>query len=98
MSAVLDQHPELFEQLEELTDKELAFLDWSLAWRDSARSKQLPPDDIRDPKTGLIRPWAQWGIMSGRGFGKTLTGAHWILEGAGNEPGSYNGIIAPTLD
>jgi hypothetical protein len=98
MSSVLDSHPELFEQLDELNDKELAFLEWALSWRDSARSKQLPPDDIRDPKTGEIRPWTTWGIMSGRGFGKTLTGAHWILEGAGNEPGSYSGIIAPTLD
>lgn len=98
MSAVLDAHPELYQQFDELSDKELAFLEWALAWRDSARSKQLPPDDIYDPKTKQIRPWTTWGIMSGRGFGKTLTGAHWILEGAGNEPGSYNGIIAPTLD
>ena len=98
MSSVLDSHPELFQQLEELDDKELAFLEWALAWRDSARSKQLPPDDIYDPITKTMRPWTTWGIMSGRGFGKTLTGAHWVLEGAGNEPGSYTGIIAPTLD
>lgn len=98
MSAVLNTHPELFQQLDELNDKELAFLEWALSWRDSARSKQLPPDDIYDPATKTMRPWAQWGIMSGRGFGKTLTGAHWILESAGNDPGSYNGIIAPTLD
>ena len=98
MSSVLDSHPELFQQLDELDDKELAFLEWALAWRDSARSKQLPPDDIYDPVTKTVRPWSTWGIMSGRGFGKTLTGAHWVLEGAGNEPGSYTGIIAPTLD
>lgn len=98
MSTVLDNHPELYAQFEELSDKELAFLEWALAWRDSARSKQLPPDDVFDKQTGTMRPWTNWGIMSGRGFGKTLTGAHWILEGAGNEPGSYCGIIAPTLD
>lgn len=98
MSSILDAHPELFQQLEELDDKELLFLEWALAWRDSARSKQLPPDDIYDPITKTMRPWTTWGIMSGRGFGKTLTGAHWVLEGAGNEPGSYTGIIAPTLD
>ncbi len=98
MSSILDAHPELFQQLDVLDDKELAFLEWALAWRDSARSKQLPPDDIYDPITKTMRPWTTWGIMSGRGFGKTLTGAHWVLEGAGNEPGSYTGIIAPTLD
>lgn len=98
MSTILDAHPELFEQLDELDDRELLFLEWALAWRDSARSKQLPPDDVYDPITKTIRPWTTWGIMSGRGFGKTLTGAHWVLEGAGNEPGSYTGIIAPTLD
>lgn len=98
MSEILDAHPELFEQLDGLDDRELAFLEWALRWRDSARSKQLPPDDIVDPKTGQLVPWNTWGIMSGRGFGKTLTGAHWVLEGAAREPGSYSGIIAPTLD
>lgn len=98
MSAVLDSHPELYEQFDQLSDKELAFMEWALAWRDGARSKQLPPDDVLDVKTGLVQPWPTWGIMSGRGFGKTLTGAHWTLEGAGMEPGSFNGIIAPTLD
>lgn len=98
MSAILDAHPELYQQFDVLSDQELLFMEWALSWRDSARSKQLPPDDVTDPKTGQRRPWASWGIMSGRGFGKTLTGAHWILEGAGMDPGSFNGIIAPTLD
>lgn len=85
-------------ELEALSDRELTFLKWSLGWRDSARGKQLPPDDITDPKTGLVKPWFTWVISTGRGYGKTLTGAHWILECAGTEPGSFNGIIAPTLD
>lgn len=98
MSAVLDAHPELYQDFEKLSDKELAFLEWALSWRDGARSKQLPPDDVWDEKTRTIRPWTTWGIMTGRGFGKTLTGAHWIVESAGNDPGSYSGLIAPTLD
>lgn len=98
MSAVLDAHPELFQEFDKLSDQELAFIEWALTWRDGARTKQLPPDEIRDHKTGLIRPWTTWGLMSGRGFGKTLVGAHWTLEGAAQEPGSYNGLIAPTLD
>lgn len=96
MTLALDS--DVLQQIEDLSDKELAFFKWALDWRDSARSKQLPPDDVYDAATGLVKPWSTWGIMSGRGFGKTLTGAHWILEGAGNDPGSFSGIIAPTLD
>lgn len=98
MTTVLDNHVELYEQFDQLSDYDLKFLEWALGWRDQARDKQLPPDDVYDAITMKMRPWATWGIMSGRGFGKTLTGAHWILEGAGQDPGTFNGIIAPTLD
>ena len=39
-------------------------------WRFWARPKQLPPPG----------DWLIWLILSGRGWGKTLTGAHWLLE------------------
>lgn len=101
MSEVLDaavtHDPALHAQFDELTNQELQLLEWALTWRDSARAKQLPPDDVVMPD-GTIRPWSTWGIMTGRGFGKTLTGGHWMMEAAGNDPGSYNGLIAPTLD
>lgn len=74
--------------LDSLSDKELRFVEWALKWRTIARPKQLAP----------LRPWNNWGIMTGRGFGKTLTGAHWSLEGAAMEPASFGGLIAPTLD
>ncbi len=50
-----------------LTDEEaLALLyDWTF-W---AREKQLPPD----------WSWRTWLILTGRGFGKTRTGAEWVL-------------------
>lgn len=45
-------------------------------WRFWARPKQLaPPGD-----------WLLWLILSGRGWGKTATGAHWLLEQAAHVP------------
>jgi phage terminase large subunit-like protein len=38
------------------------------SWRFRARSAQLPPDG----------DWRIWLILSGRGFGKTRTGAEWV--------------------
>lgn len=77
------------QDLEALSDDELAALEWRLGWAQQARKKQLPPDsDV----------WTLWLIMAGRGFGKTMTGANWIAEAALDDPGSFNGVIAPTLD
>lgn len=76
-------------ELEKLSPQELLFLDWAVHWHSKrARVKQLAPPG----------EWTNWGILSGRGFGKTELGARWLLEQAGQAPGSYNGIIAPTLD
>lgn len=41
--------------------------------------------------------WQIWLIMSGRGFGKTWTGASWIYEQAATYPGSEWAIVAPTF-
>ena len=56
--------------LETLTDEEALVLyhDWQF-W---AREKQLPPPG----------DWFCWLLRSGRGFGKTRTGAEWIIERA----------------
>lgn len=45
-------------------------------WRFWARPKQLPPPG----------DWLLWLILSGRGWGKTATGAHWLLEQTNNVP------------
>lgn len=76
------------DQLAALTDDELAQLEWRLKWKSQARPKQLPPEG----------DWSLWLIMAGRGFGKTMTGANWIAEAAIDDPGSFSGVIAPTLD
>lgn len=51
-----------------------------------ARDSQRPPDG----------DWSTWLILAGRGFGKTRTGAEWIVEEATQRPGSY-AVAAPTF-
>lgn len=78
----------LEQRLARLPTQELLLLDWRLRWRREARPKQLQPEGA----------WSQWGIRTGRGWGKTKTGANWLGIAAACEPGSYNFIVAPTHD
>lgn len=54
-------------------------------WRFEARPKQLPPPG----------DWMWWFVKAGRGFGKTLTGAHWTKEKA-FERRCRIALVAPT--
>lgn len=74
--------------LESLNDYDLRLLLWQLKWRQTARKKQMPPPE----------PWITWGIRSGRGFGKTLSGAQWLGYEGATHPGTINHVIAPTYD
>ena len=78
---------EVRKRLEALSDTDLEALGAKLRWRALARKKQLPPDNNK---------WDFFGIKSGRGFGKTVAGARWIVDEALADPGSYNFVIAPT--
>jgi phage terminase large subunit-like protein len=80
-------HISLRRTLQELSDEDLEVLGAKLRWRAVARRKQLPPDDNQ---------WDFFGIKSGRGFGKTVSGARWLVDAALSDPGSYNFVIAPT--
>ncbi len=77
--------------LDLLTPEDLALLEWRMRWKRTARNKQLPPDSTHPE-------WMTWGLMTGRGFGKTLTGAHWVFDQAASHPKSYWHVIAPTRD
>ena len=72
--------------LERFSDADLEFLHSELRWRSIARVKQIPAHDN----------WSFFGIKSGRGFGKTLSGAKWLFGKAAHDPGSYNFVVAPT--
>lgn len=78
------------------------------AWDTDAYNKQLSPDHPRhhlpDPRTGLrcgcagITPdWQTWLLMTGRGFGKTRTGANWAVGKALSEPNIWVAVCAPTF-
>lgn len=56
----------------QMTDAEVEALqaDWEF-W---ARPEQLPPADVERMN------WWLWVVLAGRGFGKTRTGAEWVLD------------------
>lgn len=58
----------------------------ALAWRDSARAEQLPPDD----------DWRIWYIRGGRGGGKTWTGGNALAEMIQTSPPGEWAAIGPT--
>jgi phage terminase large subunit-like protein len=64
----------------------VSYRDITRVWRDKARVKQIPPE----------WDWFVWLILSGRGFGKTWTGANWTIERAALYPEYPIAIIGQT--
>jgi phage terminase large subunit-like protein len=72
----------------------------------AARPKQLPPDHPRHHEAdaaghrcgcdGADDRYNIWLLLCGRGFGKTLTGANWLVGQALEQPGSRWAVLAPT--
>jgi len=60
------------------------------SWREVRRDNQSPPDDPRD--------WYLWLILAGRGWGKTRTGAEWLLDEMTAFPRYRYGMLCPTFD
>ncbi len=58
----------------------------SSSWRLKARPEQLPPPG----------DWAIWAVIAGRGYGKTRTGAEWVLEQVLLGSASRIALVAPT--
>ena len=60
-----------------------------------------PPEDrdkILTCGCGGNADWYIWLLLTGRGWGKTRTGANWLLEMAIAKPGIYLGTCAPTYE
>lgn len=55
-----------------------------LAW---ARDSQIAPEG----------DWSTWCVISGRGWGKTRTGAEWVIEKAGKFPGCHIALVGRTV-
>jgi phage terminase large subunit-like protein len=70
-----------------LTAEEIVLASRYFWTQTKARSNQLPPDG----------DWLVWLILSGRGWGKTRTGAEWIAHQAISQPNTRWAIIAPTF-
>lgn len=91
----LDRLPSNLKQyksdLEHFTPQDLQFLRWRMLWKSMAREKQLPPKEFAAFEKMI------WGIRSGRGFGKTLTGSNWLGIEAYGFPSTYC-VVAPTKD
>lgn len=57
-------------------------------WPAVARPAQLEPVPLTD--------WDLWLLLAGRGFGKTRTGAEWVIKRAATQPGARGALVAPT--
>jgi phage terminase large subunit-like protein len=79
------------EAIDELSDREAEALlyDWRGLW---ARPEQLAPPDDAAPAGA----WLTWLILSGRGWGKTRTGAQWVIENARAHPKWRWALVART--
>ncbi|MEO7239963.1 MAG: terminase family protein [Sphingomicrobium sp.] len=61
-------------------------LDEAWAWQ-ARRAQEPPPGD-----------WRVWLILAGRGFGKTRTGAEWVLGKARATPDARIALVGATID
>ena len=74
--------------LKSLSADQLRFMIWQAKWAATSREKQRAP----------IGNWSEWGLLAGRGFGKTLTGAQWLAADSFNDvEGHGRVVIAPTF-
>jgi|HubBroStandDraft_3_1064219.scaffolds.fasta_scaffold09455_2 phage terminase large subunit-like protein len=76
------------EAFSQFTKEETILIKWIVSSRQMLRPKQLPPDEIPD--------WTMFGMMTGRGFGKTVAMANWLGQEAAKTPKSLNAVVAPT--
>lgn len=95
--------------LSKLSVRDLKVLQARQDWLNTARPKQLPPDmaqrkgppgpDGTDNGEAVDPEWDEWGLLSGRGFGKTLCGGQWLWPEALADPqANPSFVIAPTLN
>lgn len=68
--------------VDSLSDEEVVKLFYD--WKTWARPNQLAP----------LGDWTIWMLMAGRGFGKSRSGAEWVIQKAREMPGSYGALIS----
>ncbi len=91
MTDALSLTPEAIEKIKSLPERELRLLIWAQKWRMTRRGTQTPPEGL----------WSEFGLCAGRGHGKSMAGAHWLVEGGLADPQAEKhprAVIAPTLN
>ena len=78
-----------YAELAALSLPDLAKVHWRNEWWKTARENQHPPEN---------NDWTIWGVVSGRGWGKTLTAAQWLAWQCAWKPNTIGHVIAPTLN
>ncbi len=59
------------------------------SWAHDGQLPPVPPDDGA--------PWRTWVLMAGRGFGKTRSGAEWVLDCVRSSAGRGGGLSVPAV-
>src|SRR5581483_9987293 len=84
-----------------------AFASWSKA-RKYEYIKKLPKERAarlkytweawaRDDQLAPVGEWSVWVCQAGRGWGKTRTGAEWVIEQARRHPGCHIALVGRTV-
>lgn len=82
------------EEIEAIIREEFSLeeqLDLLYNWKLWARETQLAPE-----KSQAGKKWTSWLILAGRGFGKTRTGAEWIIERQKSGTGKRMALVGET--
>lgn len=69
------------------SEADAAYIQWQARWYETARPEQIPDDG----------EWTEYGVLAGRGFGKTRVGAEWLGRDAYEDPQALpRCVVAPT--
>ena len=77
--------------------EEIQVIRWRLVWEQQARLKQLSPDSVLHGKQ-RNQTWTSWGLLTARGFGKSLVLSNWAGLEAAQTPNLMGAVVAPTHD
>lgn len=88
----------LIRRLARCTPAEQTMVIASLSETDQRALAENWPSQALDGQEEPDTDWRTWLIMAGRGFGKTRTGAEWVLAQARAHPKSRIALVGATLD
>ncbi len=76
--------------MQDMTDAQRVIVEQD--WLFAGRASQIPPETkLRGDA------WRVWLILAGRGFGKTRSGAQWVIRCAADDPAARIALVAASL-